>query len=214
MKKVIVHTLTLVFLCASAPIIAKANLSDAIAGDPSQVEAYTFDPLQTSVTWSISHYGFSFVTGKFTHINGQLSSNPNWPPASKIKAVIDLDKHSTGIDNLDSKLNTADFFNIKNFPQAVFNSTKVIVVDKDKNKYKLEGILEFNGFTKPITLDVTMNKVGIQPQTGQKTAGFSATGTLLRTEFGMPFGLPDIGNEVKIEIQAEAVQKVVDSDSN
>lgn len=214
MKKVIVQTLTLIFLCASTQVSAEVVQTDASSSDPSQIEAYTFDPLQTSVTWSVSHYGFSFVTGKFTHINGQLSLNPNWPPASKIKAVIDLSKHSTGIENLDSKLNTADFFNIRNFSEAVFSSTKIKVVDKDKGKYKLEGTLEFNGFTKPVTLDVTMNKAGIQPQTSQKTVGFTATGTLLRTEFGMPFGLPDIGNEVKIEIQAEAVQRVVDSDSN
>lgn len=168
----------------------------AIAAD-----TYTLDNTHSYVLWHINHFGFSNPSGKWM-ADGTLMLDEKKPQDSKINVTIKVANIDTGIPKLDEHLKTADFFDVAQYPTATFVSDKIDVTGKDSAK--VHGMLTIHGVTKPITLDVKLNKLGMSPIANKKTAGFTATATLKRSEFGINKYLPGLGDEVKINIEAEA----------
>jgi polyisoprenoid-binding protein YceI len=164
-------------------------------------DTYTLDPMHTSVTWTINHFGFSNPWGKFSMITGSLTLDDKAPQNSSVNVTIPTDNLVTGIDKLDEHLKSDQFFNVQNYPTATFVSSKVTVTGK--NTANVDGMLTLLGVTKPETLHVTLNKVG-ENMMKKKTAGFSATTTVKRSDFGMTTYLPALGDEVKLYIESEA----------
>ena len=164
-------------------------------------DTYTFDPSHTSVVWSINHFGFSNPSGKFASVTGSVTFDEAKPELSKVTVTIPIANLFTGIDKLDEHLKTKDFFDLAQFPTATFTSDKVEVTGKDTAK--VTGTLTLHGVAKPVTLDVKLNKIG-ENMKKKKTAGFSITATLKRSDFGMDKYLPMLGDEVKLSIESEA----------
>lgn len=164
-------------------------------------ETYILDPMHTTVNWSINHFGFSNPSGKFVKVEGTLSLDEAKPENSKVNATIAIANLVTGLDKLDEHLKGPDFFDLAKFSTATFTSDK-IVVGAD-NTAKVSGTLTLHGVAKPVTLDVTLNKIG-ENMMKKKTAGFSMSTTLKRSDFGMDKYLPGLGDDVKIEIESEA----------
>ena len=164
-------------------------------------ESWTFDPQHTYILWKIEHLGFSSQVGKF-YINGTVILDQQKPQNSKVNATIKIADIVTGIPELDKHLQGQLFFDDVKYPTATFVSNKVTVMSK--TSAKVAGILTLHGVSKPITLNVTMNKVGKNPISDKLTTGFTATTSLKRSDFGMTTLLPDVGDLVKIEIGAEA----------
>lgn len=168
-------------------------------------ETYAFDTTHTSVIWKAGHMGFSFPHGIFSNIEGTLVLDEADISKSTVDVTIPLDKIATGIPKFDDHLKSKDFFNVEKSPTAKFVSTKV---EKTGDKTaKMTGDLTLNGVTKPVTLDVTLNKQGEHPMMKKKAVGFSATTQIKRSEFGISYGIPNIPDEVDLEIQAEAQVK-------
>lgn len=172
-------------------IILTANATDS----------YTFDPNHTYVQWNINHFGFSNPSGKWM-VNGTLVLDPMKPENSIVNATIDVGSIVTGIPELDEHLKSLLFFDTVKFPTASFVSNKVELTGK--TTAKVYGILTVHGISKPIILDVTLNKIGVNPINDKDTVGFTATTTLMRSDFGITTLLPGLSDEVKIYIQAEA----------
>jgi len=166
-----------------------------------QPETYTFDPMHTSVLWHISHLGFSNPSGKW-QASGTLVLDQNKLQDSKVNATINTADIVTGIPKLDEHLKKELFFDVARFPTATFVSNKIQMTGK--NTAKVYGMLTLRGVSKPIVLNVTLNKIGMSPVSNKQTAGFSATTELKRSDFGMTTLLPDLGDDVKINIEAEA----------
>lgn len=164
-------------------------------------QAYTIDTSHANITFSLSHFGFSSPNGKFPGAEGKLILDQEKPENSKIEVKIPVAQLITGVPKLDEHLKKADFFDTEKFPMATFNSTKVDVTGK--NTAKVTGDLTLHGVTKPVILDVTLNKLAENMMKTQ-TAGFSATTTLKRSDFGMSTYVPNLGDDVKIEIELEA----------
>ena len=164
-------------------------------------ETWTFDPQHTYVLWKIEHLGFSTQAGKF-YVNGTVTLDQEKPQNSKVDATIKIADIVTGIPELDKHLQGQLFFDDVKFPTATFTSNKVDVINK--TSAKVHGMLMMHGVSKPVTLNVTMNKVGKNPISDKLTTGFTATTTLKRSDFGMTTLLPDVGDAVTIEIGAEA----------
>jgi polyisoprenoid-binding protein YceI len=164
-------------------------------------EKYTLDPQHTAVVWNISHLGFSTPSGKFM-AGGTLELDEAKPQNSKVNVVIQMAGLVTGLEELDKHLKGKLFFDTTQFPTATFVSDKVVM--GNKKTAKIYGILTLHGVSKPITLDVTFNKTGVNPINNKKTVGFSATAQLKRSDFEINTLLPDVGDEVKLNIQAEA----------
>ncbi len=170
-------------------------------------DLYKFDPNHTNINWSVSHFGFSNVSGKFIaaeeKIIGKILIDEANPKNSSIEVEVKIDALSTGISKFDNHLKSADFFDIEKFPTATFISKSVVL--KDKNRAEVFGDLTLCGVTKSVALEVKMNKIGTGLMTQRKTIGFSATAKIKRSQFGMLFGLPGVSDEVKLQIEAEII---------
>ncbi len=168
----------------------------------SAAETYTFDPHHTSVIWSAVHFGASAPHGIFSNIEGELALDEAAPEKSTFKVTIPTDKVATGIEKFDGHLKSKDFFDVEKHPTATFVSTSV---EKTGSKTaKVTGDLTLIGVTKPVVLDVTLNQIAPNPMNNKKTAGFSATTTIKRSEFGMNYAIPGVSDDVTLQIEAEA----------
>lgn len=186
--------------CLLALLVATFSFSTATYA---AAETFTLDKNHTYVLWSIKHLGFSTQVGKF-YATGQLVLDQDHPDQSKVNATIKIADIATGLPELDKHLKDKLFFNQEKFPTATFVSDKVEVLGKDSAK--VQGMLTLHGVTKPVTLNVTLNKTGINPISNKNAVGFTATTEIKRSDFGMNTLLPDLGDEVTIQIGAEAYQ--------
>ena len=168
---------------------------------------YTVDPDHTLVIWTLDHLGFTPYTGMFGDVTGSLTIDPKQPDAARVDVTIPVAKVTTASAGLTQHLlrpgkdgGKPDFFGA-NPPDARFVSTKLVTKGQSG---KLTGDFTFNGVTRPVTLDVIFYGAGKMPANmgGKENIGFRATGTIKRSEFGLGFGLPIIGDEVKLEIAA------------
>lgn len=172
-------------------------------------ESYKFDPHHTSVVWTANHFGFSNPSGKFSEVEGDLTLDEKNPAKSKVNVTIKMANLFTGYANFDNHLKGNDFFNIEKFTTATFVSKKVTI--SGKNTAKVVGDLTLVGVTKPVTLNVKLNKIAVNPISQKRTAGFTATALIKRSEFGIDYAVPSVGDSVKILIEAEAA--VVDGET-
>ena len=172
-----------------------ANISFA------STESYVLDPLHTSVNWGINHFGFSNVTGKW-YADGQLNYDEQNPQNSSVNVTIDIANSITGIKELDHNMLGSAFLDAKKYPKATFVSTKVTMTGN--HTATVDGNLTLHGVTKLVRLNVTFNKVGIDPIDNAKTAGFSAMTTIMRSDYKITTYVPSISDEVKLDIEVEA----------
>ncbi len=191
MKKLAV-ALTMLFLSLSS---AKAS------------EVFNFDPNHTVVVWHANHFGFSNPSGKFTDVSGSLVLDEQKPENSKVNVKITIASLDTGLTKLDNHVKSADFLDAEKYPTATFSSDKVVVTSK--TTAKVYGSFELRGVTKPVVLDVTLNKIGDHPMTKKKAVGFTASTVIKRSDYGVNYALPGVSDDVKIDIEAEA--QVVDA---
>ncbi len=183
-------------LLAATAILGLSPLSAHAA------DTYKMDPNHTSVIWNANHFGHSNPYGIFSNIEGTLTLDEAAPENSKVEVTVPVDKIATGITKFDDHLKGKDFFNVGEFATAKFVSTKV---EKTGDKTaKVTGDLTLLGITKPLTLDVTLNQKSPNPMNKKETVGFSATGVIKRSEYGMKYALPNVSDDVKIQIEAEA----------
>jgi polyisoprenoid-binding protein YceI len=198
------------FLAAAlaTALLATPAIAQAPAG------AYAVDKTHTSLTWKVMHQGLSWYTARFTGVDIQLDFNPADVSKSKVTATIDpksvetdFAKTRAASSNTDFNaelVNDPRFFNAAKFPQITFAST---AISKTGDKAgKMTGNLTFLGVTKPVTLDVTFIGDRNDPRAQKHKVGFEATGSFKRSDFGMP-GVGSAGDVIKIEVQAEFVQK-------
>lgn len=177
-------------------------VSAGAAENYNTTQKYVFDQTHTQVTWHANHFGFSTPNGKFTDVSGDITLNEKNPEKSSVNVVIKTAKIDTGIEKFDEHLKSKDFFNVEKFPEAKFTSKTVEVTGKDTAK--VTGSLTLLGVTKDVVLDTKLNKIGENPFTKKKTAGFSATTTIKRSDFGMSYGVPGVADDITLTIEAEA----------
>lgn len=173
-----------------------------IAFNSEAAETYKLDPNHTNITWQANHFGFSSPSGKFNKSDGTLVLDRDNIEKSKLDVTIDTSGIVTGIEKFDGHLKSKDFFNVTEFPKAVFKSTSVKKID-NKNA-KVNGNLTMLGITKPLTLKIKLNKEGENPMSKIKTLGFTASTKIKRSDWGLNYAIPGVSDEVKLDIEAEA----------
>lgn len=188
-------------------LIAQPGAGAPGKADPSLVTggAYTVDAGHTLVKWEVDHLGFSPYFGLFGDISGTLSLDPKNPSAAKLDITIPVAKVTTANPALTGHLlkpadagKPADFFGAAPAP-AKFVSTSVTASGTTAT---IAGNLTLNGQTKPVTLQAKFYGAGKSPMGGKENIGFTATGTIKRSEFGVGYGIPMVSDEVKLEIAA------------
>ncbi len=183
---------------ALAVLVAAATLPAFAAP-----QTYKIDPGHTSVVASWNHFGFSNPVANFGGADGSIVYDPANVGASSVNVTLPLASLDTHVPKLDTHLRSSDFFDAEKFPTITFKSTKV--ESAGENKLKVSGDLTVHGVTKPAVLDVTINKVGEHPMAKQPAAGFDATTTLKRSEFGVGAYVPNVSDEIKIRITTEGM---------
>jgi len=184
------------FLVIAFSLISTAAFAKAVP--------YDIDGNHTQVNFTYNHFGFSDITDRFMQVTGEFNFDPADPTQSSIDISIPIDGVSTGVPKLDEHLKSPDFFDAAKFPTATFKSTKV---EKDgDNKLKVSGDLTIHGITKPVVLDVTVNRIGEHPMSKIASAGFDASATVLRSDFGMANYVPAVSDQIKLQITMEAHQ--------
>jgi polyisoprenoid-binding protein YceI len=177
----------------------------ALGAAPLCATTYTIEPDYTQGVFRWSHLGFSNPAAQVSQGQGTLEFDPANPTRASVQVTIPLSSLNTGVPALDEHLRSEDFFEVAKFPTATFNSTKV-ERGAGKDRLKVTGDLSLHGITRPVTLDVTILKVGSNPRTQLPTVGFEATTTLKRSDFGLGAYVPQVGDEIRMQITSQGVE--------
>lgn len=176
----------------------------ALSAAPAFAARYTLDPNHTQVVFSWNHFGFSNPSSQFGKVEGTLQFDAAHPTQSSVEVSIPLASINTNVAKLDEHLQKADFFDSEKYPDATFKSTKV-EKGAAPDKLKVTGDLTLHGITQPIVLEVTINKVGEHPMLKVPAAGFDATTTIKRSQFGISTYVPNVSDDIKVRITSEAI---------
>lgn len=182
------HTLAVV-LFASLPLAALA------------AESYTVDPPHTYAHFSVSHLGFSTMQGRFDRSSGKVTLDRAAKNGS-VEIAIDAGSISTGWAKRDQHLSGPDFFNAAEFPVVTYKSSAVKF--KGDNPSSVEGTLTLLGVSKPVTLSIDAFKCGTNPMNQKELCGAAASAQIKRSDFGMKYGLPGVGDDIKLVFEIEA----------
>ena len=166
---------------------------------------YTMDPGHTVVLATWDHFGFSKPSAMFDQVSGTITYDPEHPEKSSVEASIPVASLHTSSDKLDEHLQEGDFFDVKKWPDVTFRSTRV-EPGASEGTLAVTGDLSIHGQTHPITLHVTVNKLGTRPGREARIAGFNATASLKRSDFGVSLYAPMVSDQVEISITTEAVE--------
>jgi len=165
---------------------------------------YKTDPSHTHVLFLVNHLGFSNMIGLFGDTTGTISLDPANVAASKLNVDIKTASLQSQFGPRDTDLKGADWFNVAEFPDMTFVGKTF--AKKDEKSGVVAGDLTLLGVTKPVTLEVTFNKAGVRPTDKADAVGFSARGSLNRSDFGMKTFIPYIGDKVDLIIETEAIR--------
>ena len=177
-------------------------LSLAVFGASAAEVDYKIDPTHTMVLASWNHFGFSNPTANFGEASGTISYDADAPEKSSVEVVLPMSGLTSFVPKLDEHLKSADFFDAGQFPQATFKSTSVRVVGD--GRLEVTGNLDLHGVTKPVVLDVTLNRAEPHPMSKAPSIGFDATTTIKRSEFGITKYVPMVSDEIGLRITTEA----------
>lgn len=169
-------------------------------------ESYTIDPLHTYPNFTIDHLGFSTLHGRFGKTAGKLTIDREKGTGS-VEVTIDAASIDTGFIKRDDHLRSPDFLNVVEFPEITYKSTKVTI--KPDKTGVVEGNLTLAGVTKPVRLDVKRMNCAINPMDPKKekfVCGIDATTKIKRSDFGVKFALPAVGDEMNIALEVEAIR--------
>ena len=166
-------------------------------------ERFDIDASHTYPNFAISHIGYSTMYGRFNETTGQMTMDKE-AGQLEIELTIDARSIDTGHDKRDDHLRSPDFFNVAEFPKITFASTG----SKWENgqPVSVDGTVTMLGVSKPVTLAVEAFKCGEDPWKNYR-CGADATLALKRSDFGMKYGLPGVGDDVRMMFAIEAVRK-------
>ncbi len=177
-----------------------------------QLPTYKFDKDHTAVSFSWWHVGLSRQSARIMAIDGRIAFDPADSESSKIDVVMKADSIWTGIPAFDEHLKSSDYFNVAKFPLIQFQSREIRKMS-DKTG-RVVGDLTIMGISRPVTLDVIWNFSGEHPLAKINpnyrdvfVSGFSATGVLRRSDWGLSLAVPLVSDEIKISIETELIRE-------
>lgn len=180
-----------------AALIASIISNNSLAAD------YTVDLSHAFIQFRISHLGYSVLAGRFNDFSGDFSWDKETPESAAITVNIKTASIDTNWAERDKHLREPDFLDVEKFPEASFRTTEYT---GDASGGKLDGELTLHGVTKPITLDVKAIGEGDDPWGGYR-AGFRATTTIDRTDFGISYDLGPAANTMDFDLFVEGIRK-------
>jgi len=167
---------------------------------------WAIDPVHSEVGFTVRHMMVSKVRGKFTGFAGKIVTGAD-PLDSSVTADIELGSITTGNEQRDAHLRSADFFEVDRTPVMSYRSTSI---RRQGSGYVLDGQLTLKGVTRDVPLTLELNGFGPDAYGGTR-AGFSATAEISRGDFGINWnaaiegGGVVVSDKVTIQLEIEAV---------
>jgi polyisoprenoid-binding protein YceI len=191
------------------PLVAALALALPLAATAAP-ETFTIDPYHTYPNFTVDHLGVSTMYGMFTKSTGKVTLDRAAKTGS-LEIVIDTASITTGDSekgsrarSRDEHLKAADFFNVAEFPKATYKGTKITF--NGDNPGAIEGDLTLLGVTKPVRLTIDRFKCNPASANSKERCGGNATGKFKRSDFGMKYGVPNIGDEITLLVSFEALK--------
>ena len=174
----------------------------AVAPMAASAAPYVLDKSHAHVKFEVGHLGFSTVHGQFRSFDAQIDFDPGNVEATKVSFQIDAASVDTFWEARDKHIRGKDFFDAENHPTITFVTTSVKPTGSDTAD--VTGDLTIRGVTKPITMQAKLNKIGPSPFNPSLTiAGFTVTGEIDRTEFGVSYAAPAVSAIIPIQLELE-----------
>ncbi|GAB7192969.1 YceI family protein [Kineococcus sp. NUM-3379] len=167
---------------------------------------WAIDPVHSEVSFTVRHMAVSKVRGRFGDVSGTVVTTADLT-GSSVTATIAMASLTTFNDARDEHLRTSDFFDVAGHPEMTYRSTGLRSGD---GEFLLDGELTLKGVTRPVTLRLEVSGFGPDAYGGIR-AGFSATGSLNRRDFGVDFdarletGGLVVADRVDLQLDIEAV---------
>ena len=190
-------------------MVTACAVSLALAAGPASAapEKYELDPDHTSIGFLTMHIGYAKVLGLFRKSSGSFTFDEDALTLSDVEVIIETDSVYTNHKKRDQHLTSPDFLNSAEFPEMVFTATSTEKLTD--NTGIVHGELTLLGQTHPLSLEVTFNKAGDYPFGDNYNVGISARGTLVRSQYGMTYGVENgwVGNEIELILEFEAIRQ-------
>lgn len=149
--------------------------------------AWTLDPAHSVVGFAVRHLGISSIRGRFTDVSAELQVGEDLT-GSSLQAEVAMASVTTGNEGRDGHLQSTDIFNVESQPTMTFASTSI--AEAADGRYAVTGDLTLNGTTKNETLDVEFFGSETNPMDGSVRAGFAASGSIDRADYGIDWNVP------------------------
>lgn len=173
-----------------------------------QAETYMIDGRHTFPSFEVDHYGFTTQRGRFTRTSGKLELDAEHRQGS-VDVTIDAASIDMGAEEWNKHMRGERFFNVERFPALLFTARNFRL--EPGKPARIEGELTLLGVTRPLTLTVTRFKCAKHPLLPRELCGANLETSVRRSEFGMTYGVPGIGDEVHIVIPIEAIKDVAET---
>ena len=179
----------------------KAFISVATGISPGR---YELDEKHAYLSFSYSHMGLSNPRLHFSAFDAELELDGNNMAQSNVRIAVNVASIESGVAELDEELRGADFFDVANHPEITFVSNGY--EETSENEGRLSGDLTVLGITKPVTLDVTINSAAMNRMVRKEMIGFTASGAINRSDFGLSAYDKFVGDELNLDIRVEFVR--------
>jgi polyisoprenoid-binding protein YceI len=188
-------------------------VAPALAADVVPAGRYALDRSHASLLFSVDHLGFSHYTARFRRFDATLQFDPARLAASQVEVTVDATSIETDFPDpakldFNAELQGAGWLDAARHPSMTYRSRRI--VPTGERTFRIEGDLTLRGVTRPVTLEARYNGgYAGHPMDPQARIGFSATGQLRRSEFGISYGIPapgttmGVGDAVELRIECE-----------
>jgi polyisoprenoid-binding protein YceI len=169
-----------------------------------RAQSFGVDPIHSTILFRIHHFNAGMFWGRFNDPAGTIVWHEGDPAGSSMEVAVQTKNLDTHNAQRDRDLSGPDFFNSRQYTEINFKSTSIKL--SGQNKYEVQGSLTIKGITKPITATVEHTGMGKDMRNNTR-AGFEATFTISRKDFGVTAMPQGLGDEVKLVAALECVQK-------
>ncbi len=188
-------------------LAATAVLATLATTAQADMARYDLDASHTAIYFTVDHIGYAKTLGIFTGLSGSFMYDTETQELADVNVTIQADSVNTFHEARDGHVKNKDFLHVTEHPEITFVATGG--TSESDTTGTVTGDLTILGVTQPVTLDVTLNKVGDYPFGHKREVlGLSMTASIMRSDFGMMYAVENglVGDQVDINIETEAIK--------